>query len=209
MTYTPPSQPDNSKTILDEQTALIGGIIATAIFGVPAALFAIGKFVSIIDDLVWVAIAIWATWMMIQFWFSEAYKGGLSVKEIVKAAIWPYDMYLTIRAGVRKQEGKPVSPDSDTTKKVLNEEQALWGGIIVSCITLIVLITSIVSAVAVVGGMIVIAIAGYVVGLFIQYWVSKAYTDGLTVNELLQAVAWPIATYKTIKAGVKARRQQS
>lgn len=204
------SPQDNSKVLLDEQSALWGGVVVTVLVGLPAALFAIGTFVSLVDDIIWVAIATWLVWMMIQFWISEAYKGGLTGSEIVRAALWPYDMYKTIRAGVRKQAGKPfagTSSDPNSGNKLLKEEQALWAGIIVSVITVILLIAGIVSAITVIGGLIWLAVLVYVVGLFIQYWVSNAYTEGLTVNELMLAVAWPVATFKTIKEGVKARRE--
>lgn len=209
MTHPSPQsgQPDDSKTLINEQTAFVGGVIATLVIGLPAALGAISQVINLLDDLILLAIATWLVWMMIQFWVSEAHKGGLTTNEIIKATLWPYDMFQTIKAGVRKQTGQTVWKKDDTSKKLLDEEQALWAGIIVSVVALVLLIGGIASAIAVIGGVIWLAFLGYIVGMFIQFWVSKAYTEGLTVNEVWLAVLWPVATFKTIKAGVEAKRE--
>ena len=207
------NQPDPTKgrnnpadAVVTEQVALWGGVGATVILGLPALWLAVTGALNLGGKLFWVALSGYFIGMVVQYWTAKSYKDGLTVNELLKALAWPIDTFQTIRAAVRKEQGKTVVAPVDNSNTLLSETWALIAGIGVTVLVVLVFLPIAVNAVlGAIGAVIWLAIWAYVVGLFVQYWTSQAYRDGLTKAEVISTLVWPIDSIKTIRAGVKAR----
>jgi hypothetical protein len=92
---------------------------------------------------------------------------------------------------------------------VVPEEVALYGGIGATLVVGVPLaLIGIAQVLDVIGGLVWLLVAGYVVGLMVQYWTAKSYRDGLTAGELMAALVWPVDMLRTIRAGVKSQSAQ-
>jgi hypothetical protein len=191
--------------LVDEKTALWGGIAATILLGLPALLIAISGALNLGGKLFWVIFSGYFIGLAVQYWTAKSYKNGLTVNETIKAVLWPVDTYQTIRAAVRKEQGKTVTVPVDDSKTLLSETWALVAGVGVGILALVFVPLAVSSLLGAIGAVIWFAVWAYVVGVFVQFWTSQAYRDGLTRNELLLAALWPVDTFKTVRAGVKAR----
>lgn len=208
MTQSDPNKGRNNPTdaVVDEQIALWGGVAATVVLGLPAAWLAISGALNLGGKLFWVAFAGYFIGMVVQFWAAKSYKDGLTVNELIKAVAWPVDTFQTIRAAVRKEQGKPVNVPVDNSNTLLNETFALFAGVGVTVLVILFFLPLAVHAVlGAIGAVIWLAIWAYVVGLFVQYWTSQAYRDGLTKSEIVTTLVWPVDSVRTIRAGVRAR----
>jgi hypothetical protein len=198
--------------IVPQDVALWGGVLLTVLVGLPLALFGIAQVLDLIGELVWFALGAYSVGAIVQYWTSKAYVDGLTTGEVVKAVLWPVDMFQTIRAGVSNQQPTNTNtPGSNNPNDALVSEQvALWGGVLLTVLVgLPLAIFGIFSILGIIGSLVWLAVAVYLVGLIVQYWVSKAYLDGLTTGEVLATLAWPVATIQSIRAGVKARLNRS
>lgn len=205
-----PSHEDNSKTLIDEKTALYGGIAVSVIVGLPLAIYSISQLIATAGRLVLFFVAAYVAALVIQFWVSKSYKNGLTIKEIVYAVAWPLDVIRSIRLGMQAMRsnipGQAPNPHiaDDKGEKVLSEKVALIAGIALTIAVFPLMLAGVTTALTVIGSLIWLGVLVYLLGALVQFWVAQSYKDGLTVNEVLLSVLWPVDMIKTIRAGVKA-----
>lgn len=199
--------------LVSETVALWGGIVATLVIGLPLVLAGISQVLDLVGELVWFAIGVYSLGAIVQYWTAQSWRDGLTTGELLKAVLWPMDMFQTIRAGVTKKQPNTtntVTGSNNPADAVVPEALALWGGIGVTAVVgLPLAIWGIFSVLGIIGSLVWLGVVVYIVGLFVQYWVSKAYIDGLTTGEVLTTLVWPVATIQSIRAGVKARLAKS
>jgi hypothetical protein len=211
---TPTGQGRNNPAdaVVPQDVALWGGVAATVLVGLPLAIFGIFQVLDLIGELVWFALGAYSVGAIVQYWTAQSWRDGLTGGELFKAAVWPWDMLQTIRAGVSNQpQTNANAPGSNNPNDALVSEQvALWGGVLLTLLVgLPLAIFGIFSILGIIGSLVWLAVAVYLVGLIVQYWVSKAYLDGLTTGEVIATLVWPVATFQSIRAGVKARLNRS
>lgn len=202
------SQPTQPGAVVDEKTALFGGL-AVSVFAVFVALAAVKQVLDVIGQLIWLAIGLYILGMMVQYWTAQSYKDGLTKKEATMAVLWPVDTYATIRAGVHRQQGisafrgTHVPAQQDTSGQLVDEKTALWGGFAATVVIgLPLTLWGIGSVLSLTGSLIWLAILVYVVGFVVNFWVSSSYKNGLTTGEITLNALWPIDILKKIRAGV-------
>lgn len=93
----------------------------------------------------------------------------------------------------------PSQPD--TSSVLLAEKPAIGVGVVVTIIGAVIALFSIGKIFSVIGSLVLLIAALYVLGIFAQFWLAKSWKDGLTVKELTNAVLWPVGAWKTIREG--------
>ncbi len=201
------NQYQTGKLVIESEiVAMVAGVVLTILAGT-AALASLGDLIRVAGQLAWVLVAAYVVAIAVQFWVSESWRNGMTVKEIILAIAWPIDVIRSLRLGLRAARGKMAMSqkvNDDTGEKVLGETAAKMFGMAVLVLATGLGFIGIVTAFSVLGSLIYLAIVVWAVGAIVQFWVAESWRDGLTTGEILLALAWPIDMYKTIRAGVRA-----
>ncbi len=208
------SQPTEPGAIINEKTALGAGLAATVV-ALLLVVFAIQQVLDIVGEFILLGIGLYVLGLFVQYWTAQSYKDGLTVKEVTMAVLWPLDTVRTIREGVHRQQGigaftgTNLPSSQDTSHTLIEEKPALYGGIIATVfVGFPVMISAIASVLDITGELIWLAMAVYLIGFVVNFWVSMSYKNGLTVGEIILNALWPIDIIKKIRAGVTQPKQQ-
>jgi hypothetical protein len=181
--------------IRSENVARIIGVGATVVAAIAVATVAFA-FIGLAFKLALVALVLYATFGVVQFWVSQAWRDGLTVNEIGLAAFWPKDVYNKIKEGEKLRSAASTSVRStvqnDDSATVLNATVAVIVGIVVSALVLGADWLVLQAVVGIVWQVLILVAVAWAVGFVVHFWASRAWKDGLTRNEVLLAVAWPV-----------------
>ena len=198
--------------VVPQDVALWGGVAVTVFIGLPLAIFGIFQVLDLIGELVWFAFGAYSVGAIVQYWTAQSWRDGLTGGELFKAVVWPWDMLQTIRAGVSNQQptNSNAPGSNNPADAVVPQDVALWGGVLLTLLVgLPLAIFGIFSILGIIGSLVWLAVPVYLVGLIVQYWTAQSWRDGLTGGELFKAIVWPVATFQSIRAGVRARLGRS
>ena len=199
------SQDDSKVLVSNEYVALGIGIVAS-LLGLWAAWHAVGEVFAVIGHLIVFIIATYFALLAVQFWIVKPYKGGMTNKEVVLTALWPYGAVRYLRQGVRAardQMPTTASYGNSPDPTVVPQDMALIGGIAVTVVAALLLFTGIAAGLSVIGHLLWLVVLLYIVGAVIQFWAADSWRGGLTVNKLMLVVLWFVEAAKLMQAGVK------
>jgi hypothetical protein len=111
--------------------------------------------------------------------------------------------------GIGNTFNQHVPSHEDDSPTLVNQPIAVVIGVVAAILALGVAGWAALEVVGVAFKLIPFVIALYLTFGLVQFWVSKAYRDGLTVNEIILAAAWPVDVYKKIRTGLKLREASS
>lgn len=187
-----PSSQDSSKTLVEETGAILAGVIAS-IVAIGFVGWGVDQFFVLLGRLIVISIALYMTGIVVHFWMSKIYRGGLSGREIFGAIGWPLGFLRAARsrakiASVAQTVSQAKYSDSAS---VIDEDVAKLVGIMASIIAAILLVVGVTLALSSIGILIGLIVVGYAFGAVLQFWVAQSWKDGLTVNELKICLTWP------------------
>jgi hypothetical protein len=196
--------PKADVALLSEGRAKWFGYVLTGIVGGTLIYVGTKQILAAIGHLTWFLIAAWTVAVAIQFWTASSWRDGLSTKELLLAFFWPYDVIRSIKLGLQATKGKVINRtrDDQTGPKVLSQTGAIAFGVGVSALAVLLLIPGLMHALAAFSALMWSLAIIWILGAIVQFWVSEAWTDGLTRNEIIAAFLWPYPMFRIVRAGV-------
>lgn len=92
---------DNGPKVISQGVAFAFGILAT-VAGVILLFVGLHAAWGVFWSVFWLLLIAWIIGGIVQFWVAQSWRDGLTVKELIRAAVWPFGMASVIRAGVKK-----------------------------------------------------------------------------------------------------------
>lgn len=189
-----PSSQDDSRTLVNQTGAILVGVFA-GIIAVAALGWGVDQFFVLIGRMITITIAAYVAGIAVHFWMSKVYAGGMSSEEIVGVVMWPVGFLRSARRKAKladaAQSAKQAQYGSEPS--VISEEAAKIAGVAVGVLAAILMVAGVFLALASIVTLIGLVLVAYYIGAVVQFWVARSWKDGLTVNELKVALAWPIA----------------
>lgn len=191
-----PADTDTSDTLIPAPWALIVGIAVTALLGIPMLIWSVELLFSLLPKLIVFVIALSLAMTAVRFWCTKAYENGATVAELLLLVFWPVEMALRVWHRARHNENSTDMNDwfgnNALTARALPRVAALAFGVVVTVVALALLVDGLWAAMSVIWAALLLACTVWVVGVVGYFWLSKAYEDGLTENELNASLRWPV-----------------
>jgi len=194
---------DTSRTLMGQGAALAVGVGATL---VAVLLFFVGLDVlfGAFGKLFVFVIAAYFVAAVVHVWLTRAWEGGFTRHELVAAVLFPYDY---VRRARRASKGSNVTaPNFGNAPQLCSQGVALTVTIVATVFAVFLFFYGIKLGFGVIGDLILLAIVGYIVGIVVQFWATRAYEDGLTTQELKHALIWPAGAVGILRAGTSRVR---
>ncbi len=208
-----PSSQDTSPTVMSEGVAKIVFLLVGIVFG-PFLLYqAVTNLVGMGIKVVAVLVALYVIGAVAQFWLRNVWKGGMTQAELMDQVIfWPKGFLASVAEGTEAMKGHftPRTKVAQPGDEFMPAWMALgFGGIFtVAAGYLVMWVFG--SFVGLTFGLVWLGFLAYLIGFGAYVVKARAWVDGVTVNELMQAAAWPIPVVARLRASAKAhwaRRQ--
>lgn len=187
--------------------AVAGGAAAT-LLAIWAVFQALGQIIDVVRNLAWLLVAGYTVAIALYFWASRCYRDGLTGKELLFAAFWPVALLRSIRRGVDALREEVTGLRTTRTREASDEVIVSGGwarilGVFITGFSVLLFFKGIHAAIGVTTGLIVLSALIWMIGMVVQFWVAEAWRGGITGQDVIMVVLWPVGMARVIIAGVK------